>query len=804
MGPLEGYQFSYDTRYAGAGELLSATFPYGGQITWNYGSFEYSGEQDVAGSERAVGDADAELDDADLDLRNIRGRTPQNSGDGPQRHDADRRERDRRENVDFQYKRVRAWQIGLVSDFQQLCARLAATSCMTTNTPGRRIRRAVRIFRPKTSISDEGQSYQQSAYSTQMLDRYGNVTTSAVYPYNNQTTPLHTYVNTFITNSNYTNSYIYNLLSKSVMDGNTTLVSNYYDTSTCQNGPFGGSACGGEGMGTAPTTLFDSKAPTLYPGALTTSVTLTKAIGTTYYVYGGVSSVSATDSTNVTASADASTNYAAPLTITAQNYSQAIAYNAFLGITSQTGANGEQLWMTYDAYGRPTTGTSPYGAVTTYTYGTIRYTVNNINYYTPYSQTETGPNGVTITVLDGFGRPVLVATRRYETRDLFGDAAPFSMPAPVRRWARCNRSHSLINLPRQTLFIRFPPHPWTTYTYDGLGRPVSVQGPDGASTTTYFYSGNQTTVTDPAGNWKQFTKDVLGNLTTVVEPDPNNQPGGTLTTSYAYNWMEQVTQVSMPRGSTTQTRTFVYDSGGRLTSATNPENGTVTYTYNVTNTLKDKHDAKGQDTVYTYDSSNRVTEIQRYPSGVGNAEDVCARVTYTYDTNPIHSGFSQNSYGRLTTTQYYGQNASTNGNGCGWGGLYDTYTEMYSYQRGGCGDGEKSRVRARIRPSAGWRAADSNRRAWRWTTRRTRRGELSTVTYPMSFTNSLQTQPVLTMAYDAMGRPSSLTDSSGDVTPAPTNWVSAAQYDFAGRLTSLNYLTGPVIQPDGDVGNENV
>ena len=44
--------------------------------------------------------------------------------------------------------------------------------------------------------------------------------------------------------------------------------------------------------------------------------------------------------------------------------------------------------------------------------------------------------------------------------------------------------------------------------------------------------------------------------------------------------MNHVTQVAMTRGSTTQTRTFVYNSMGQLTSATNPENGTVTYTYN--------------------------------------------------------------------------------------------------------------------------------------------------------------------------------------------------------------------------------
>jgi YD repeat-containing protein len=92
-----------------------------------------------------------------------------------------------------------------------------------------------------------------------------------------------------------------------------------------------------------------------------------------------------------------------------------------------------------------------------------------------------------------------------------------------------------------------------------------------------------------------------------------------LTTSYTYNWMTQVTDVSMPRGSTTQTRTFVYDTGGRLTSATNPESGTVTYTYNSTNTLKTKTDAKGQQTAYTYDSLNRVTRSSRIFSSTASA-----------------------------------------------------------------------------------------------------------------------------------------------------------------------------------------
>jgi YD repeat-containing protein len=114
---------------------------------------------------------------------------------------------------------------------------------------------------------------------------------------------------------------------------------------------------------------------------------------------------------------------------------------------------------------------------------------------------------------------------------------------------------------------------YTTYTYDGIGRTVSVLAPDGSSTTTYGYQGNTVTVTDPAGKWKTFTMDAFGHLTQVAEPNPAG--GSNYVTSYAYDAWDNVSQVSMPRPSGTQTRTFTYN-GKLLMSATNPENGTVT------------------------------------------------------------------------------------------------------------------------------------------------------------------------------------------------------------------------------------
>ena len=228
---------------------------------------------------------------------------------------------------------------------------------------------------------------------------------------------------------------------------------------------------------------------------------------------------------------------------------------------------------------------------------------------------------------------------------------------------------------------------WTTYVYDAIGRTLTVTLPDGVSTTTYAYNGNSTTVTDPAGKWKKFTSDVEGNLVTVTEPDPANPASATLTTTYSYDWMKHLIGVSMPRGSVTQARTFVYDDAGHLTSATNPENGTVAYYYNSDNTLWYKHDAKGQDVVYSYDSKKRVTQIQRYPTGKNNAEDACQQVNYTYDANLAGSTFSANYAGRLTAVQY-GVCVSMAGVP-----ITPTITEMYSYHAAGAVTGKRVQMR---------------------------------------------------------------------------------------------------------------
>src|SRR5260370_33770591 len=168
----------------------------------------------------------------------------------------------------------------------------------------------------------------------------------------------------------------------------------------------------------------------------------------------------------------------------------------------------------------------------------------------------------------------------------------------------------------------------------------------------------------------------FGNLTRVLEPDPLNQPSGTLTTTYAYDILNHLTTVTMPRATGAQTRTFNYTTGitvgTLLLSATMPENGTVTYTYNADKTLATKTDALNQQFSYTYDSYKRVTQI--------NQGQTVIRQFY-YDTNPLDGSFSQNIAGRLTALQ----NAPTTNS--------ETFVEMYSYTQPG------QRIKKRLRLS---------------------------------------------------------------------------------------------------------
>ena len=87
--------------------------------------------------------------------------------------------------------------------------------------------------------------------------------------------------------------------------------------------------------------------------------------------------------------------------------------------------------------------------------------------------------------------------------------------------------------------------------------------------------------------------DALGRLVRVDEPDKDTGSLGDVSspnqpTSYSYDALGNLRTVNQ----NTQTRTFLYDSLSRLTTATNPESGTISYQYDNNGNLTRKTDAR--------------------------------------------------------------------------------------------------------------------------------------------------------------------------------------------------------------------
>ena len=104
-------------------------------------------------------------------------------------------------------------------------------------------------------------------------------------------------------------------------------------------------------------------------------------------------------------------------------------------------------------------------------------------------------------------------------------AADFPAPRGNRAYPR----------PRSTATPAWTPRP--SPTPDSLGRTLTEVKPDGQSATRYSYASNTTTVTDPAGHRKTYTRDAMDNLIQVTEPNPGG--GANLLTTYTYNVTEQ-------------------------------------------------------------------------------------------------------------------------------------------------------------------------------------------------------------------------------------------------------------------------
>ena len=313
-----------------------------------------------------------------------------------------------------------------------------------------------------------------------------------------------------------------------------------------------------------------------------TSVTTPNSVTTITYDITGTAVAQTKNGVPVTITPDSTTNsLPAAIQPTGTAYikmAQNFTYYPDMAVNLASAENNHQvLSMNYDSYGRPSSATLTTGATQSYSYGDTSL---------PRTQTVATANGGSNTqfvtqTLDGFGRVIRV-DRGYKvggTSTTLSSVNTNYMACGCSPLGKVNQV-SMPYAPGGTAL-------YATYAFDARGRTQSITAADGSAVTTYSYAGNNVTVTDPAGKWKTFTSDGMGNLTMVTEYDPGQAgSGANVTTAYTYDALNHLHEADMTRqlmgnASVTQKRIFNYDPTTQLlTSAINPENGTITYTYN--------------------------------------------------------------------------------------------------------------------------------------------------------------------------------------------------------------------------------
>ena len=207
-----------------------------------------------------------------------------------------------------------------------------------------------------------------------------------------------------------------------------------------------------------------------------------------------------------------------------------------------------------------------------------------------------------------------------------------------------------------------------TSNFDALGRPDETTSGSGG-TLSYVYNDNDVLETAASPTVaKQLQFDAMGRLTSVCEITSNlpgnnscgqTYPANGLETQYAYDTGGKINYVvteNAQNPSNEESRTFIYDMLGRLTSESNPENGTTYYYYDSTPSgsscssytsngdLVETVDGAGNVTCYQYDKDHRVTEI----SYVAVTSFSTAPTKYfVYDAASLNGTSMANAAGRL-------------------------------------------------------------------------------------------------------------------------------------------------------------
>jgi RHS repeat-associated protein len=174
----------------------------------------------------------------------------------------------------------------------------------------------------------------------------------------------------------------------------------------------------------------------------------------------------------------------------------------------------------------------------------------------------------------------------------------------------------------------------TVTAYDGVGRAVLSTNFKGITETDHtqtVYGGDRTTVIPPQGG--VTTTALTDSRGEKIEARQYTAPptvtgsvvsgGQFVSTTYQYTPQGQQSKITDAAGNVW---TYGYDLLGRETTATDPDTGTSTYQYDLSNNLAGSTDGRGQTLAYKYDALNR--KIGEYTGSLTGTQ----LASWVYDT----------------------------------------------------------------------------------------------------------------------------------------------------------------------------
>jgi RHS repeat-associated protein len=468
-------------------------------------------------------------------------------------------------------------------------------------------------------------------------------------------------------------------------------------------------------------------------------------------------------------------------------------------LTSEADRNGESDTVGYDAQNRLSTITDPAGRTITLTYnagGNVASAADSAGRTISYSYA--GGNLTSVTAADGgvwqFGYDGShqltseIDPRNHTVSTLYNASNQVSSqtdPANRTRTWTYSAGETVIHNPDGTQtdehfngqLLTSITHAYgtslattTSFAYDGHGDLAAVTDPDG-HTTSYVYdsAGNRLRATDPLNRVTKWTYDSLSDVTSFTEP-------AGVTTSFTYDAHGNLMSAATPLTGTGQTRTTTYTRAnashpGDLTALTDPNGKTTAFAYDSAGDLASMTDPLGNKTTYGYDSIGRLTSMVSPRGNAGGANPASFTTNYTYDpasrlkseTDPLGGAQSWSYDGDGNLISYTDADNRTTGY------MYDADNELTTITR------PDNTILRNGYDSAG-----------NLTSQTDGSGHITTYGYNALERLTSVSDPLLratSLGYDATGNVQSTTD--------PLNRTTSYGYDASNELTSICYSTCP-------------